>query len=155
MHRTKKAAMNNKIRKLLLILGSGLIVAFGISIYYKSKVFSIPTAINLAASGVDIQIKEFNLTHEVLGNKQWQLNAKTAQVDKKNNLITLSGVAVYLSQDENHKSQIFADSGKINIETKEIELEGNVRFIADADQLFNRLKNPPSSTSSNQEPASE
>jgi len=134
--------MNNKIRKLLLILASGLVVAFGVSIYYKSKNFSIPTAIKLGTDGIDIKIKNFNVLHEVLGNKQWELSAEDAQVDNEKGRITLSRVAVTLNHDANNKSQIFADTGVMNSETKEIELAGHVKFIADANQLFNRSRRP-------------
>ena len=147
--------MNNKIRKLLLILVSVLVVAFGVSIYYKSKVFSIPTDIKLGTDGIDIDIKKFNVLHEVLGNKQWELNAENAQVDNEKGLITLSEVAVTLNHDSNNKSQIFADTGVMNSETKEIELEGHVKFIADADQLFNRSRGPKDPSQTNQEPIGE
>jgi len=147
--------MNNKIRKLLLILVSGLVVAFGVSFYSQSKIFTIPTAIKLGADGIDIKIKNFNVLHEVLGNRDWELKAKSAQVDTDKNRITLSGVAVTLNQGADHKTQIFADTGVMNSETKEIELEGNVRFIADADQLFNRFQSPASPSQNSQEPVSE
>ncbi len=147
--------MNNKIRKLLLVLVSGLVVAFGVSFYSQSKIFTIPTTIKLSPDGVDIAIENFKVSHEVLGNKQWELKAKNAQIDSDKNRITLSGVEVTLIQDADHKSQIFADTGVLNSETKEIELEGHVRFIADADQLFNRFQSPTGPSPSNQEPVGE
>ena len=112
--------MNNKIRKLLLILASGLVVAFGVSVYSKAKIFAIPTAINLGTDGIDIKIKNFNVLHEVLGNKQWELSAEDAQIDNEKGRIILSKVAVTFNHDANNKSQIFADTVFMNTETKEI-----------------------------------
>ncbi len=143
--------MNNKIRKLLLILASGLVVAFGVSVYSKAKIFAIPTAINLGTDGIDIKIKNFNVLHEVLGNKQWELSAEDAQIDNEKGRIILSKVAVTLNHDANNKSQIFADTGVMNSETKEIELVGHVKFIADANLLFNRSRSPNDSSQFNQE----
>jgi len=147
--------MNNKIRKLLLVLVAGLVVAFGVSFYSKAKIFTIPTAIKLGAKGIDIEIENFNVSHEVLGNKQWELKAKMAQIDNDRNRITLSDVAVTLNLDADHTSQISADAGVMNSETKEIELEGHVRFVADADQFFNRFQSPATSPQNNQEPVGE
>lgn len=147
--------MNNKIRKLLLILACGLIVAFGVSIYHQPKIFSIPTAIKLSGDSIDIKIKNFNVSHEVLGNKQWELRADDAQIDNDNGHITLSRVAVTLNHDTNSKSQIFADTGVINSVTKEIELAGHVKFIADANQLFGRSRSLKNPSQTNPEPISE
>lgn len=151
----KNQVMNNKIRKLLLILACGLIVAFGVSIYYQPKIFSIPTAINLDGDSIDIKIKNFNVLHEVLGNKQWELRADNAQIDNDKGRITLTRVAVTLNHNANSKSQIFADTGVMNTVTKEIELAGHVKFIADADQLFHRSRSPKSPSQINPEPIGE
>jgi lipopolysaccharide export system protein LptC len=45
-----------------------------------------------------------------------------------------------LTADKNQKSTISADTGTINRETKDIQLEGNVKFKADAGNFFGQSR---------------
>jgi lipopolysaccharide export system protein LptC len=47
---------------------------------------------------------------------------------------------VTLSAKENRQSTISADNGTINRETKDIQLEGNVKFEADVNNLFGQFQ---------------
>jgi len=49
-------------------------------------------------------------------------------------------VNVTLHAKGNSKSTISADTGTINSETKDIQLEGNVKFKADANAFFGQLE---------------
>lgn len=59
---------------------------------------------------------------------------------------------VVLNAKANRKSTISADTGTINRETKDIHLEGNVKFKADADNFFGQSQDQdgPSQISSNE-----
>ena len=92
------------------------------------------------SKNVDIEIENFKVTHEVLGEKDWEIKAKEAQVKNDEQKILLTEVNVTLNTDENQKSTISADTGTINSETKDIELEGNVKFKADMDNMFDQFQ---------------
>lgn len=92
------------------------------------------------SKNVDIEIENFKVTHEVLGEKDWEIEAKEAQVKNDEQKILLTEVNVTLNTDENQKSTISADTGTINSETKDIELEGNVKFKADMDNMFDQFQ---------------
>lgn len=95
------------------------------------------------SKNVDIEIENFKVTHEVLGEKDWEIKAKEAKVKNDENKILLTDVDVTLSRDKSKTSTISADTGTINRETKDIELEGNVKFKADTDNFFDQFQSNP------------
>jgi len=92
------------------------------------------------SKNVDIEIENFKVTHEGLGDKTWEIKAKDAKVKNEENKVILTDVNVTLNAAENQESTISADAGTINRETKEIQLEGNVKFKADANNLFGQFE---------------
>ena len=93
------------------------------------------------SKNVDIEVKNFKVTHEGLNNKTWEIKAKDAKVKNKENKIIMTDVNVTLNAEQNRKSTISADSGTINRETKDILLEGNIKFKADANNFFGQYEN--------------
>lgn len=91
------------------------------------------------SKNVDIKIENFKVTHQVLGDKDWEIKAKQAKVQNEENKIILTEVNVTLNAEENRKSTISADTGTINRETKDIQLEGNVKFKADSNNFFGQF----------------
>ena len=142
LHTRRKLPMQkNNIRKILLGL---ILVLMTISAYSLIKSLnkkSLPLeTLKTMSKNVDIEIENFKITHEALGNKDWEIMAKEAKVKNEENKIILTDVNVTFKADENQKSTISADSGTINRETKDIQLEGNVKFKADIDNLFGQFK---------------
>jgi LPS export ABC transporter protein LptC len=94
----------------------------------------------MMSKNVDIEIENFKVTNEVLGDKKWEIKAKSAKVKNDENKIILTDVNVILNADENLISTISADTGTINRETKDIQLEGNIKFKADANNFFGQFQ---------------
>lgn len=137
----------NKIRKLLLGLILLLLAVSTFSLINLLNKDALPLeTLKLMSKNVDIEIENFEVTHEVLGKKAWKIKAKEAQIKNKENKIILTDVMVTLNGDEGRKSTISADSGTINRETKDIQLEGHVKFKADADSFFNPFQKPDAPT---------
>lgn len=131
----------NKIRKILLGLILLLITVSAYSLIKSLNKKALPvTILETMSENVDIEIKNFKVTHEVSGDKDWEIKAKEAKVKNEESKIILTDVDVTLNSDENRKSTISADSGTINRETKDIQLEGNVEFRADADNFFGQIR---------------
>ncbi len=133
----------NKIRKLLLglILLLLAVSAFSLIKLLNKDAFPIET-LKAMSKNVDIEIENFKVTHEVLGKKVWEIKAKEAQVKNQENKIILTDVHMTLNADEDRKSTISADSGTINRETNDIQLEGHVKFKADAGSFFKQFQKP-------------
>ncbi|MDH3257237.1 MAG: LPS export ABC transporter periplasmic protein LptC [Nitrospinota bacterium] len=127
----------NNVRKILLglILLIMTVSAFSLIKSLYKEDLPIET-LKTMSKNVDIKIENFKVTHEALGNKDWEIKAKEAKVKNEESKIILTDVNVTFKADENQKSTISADTGTINRETNDIQLEGNVKFKADASNLF-------------------
>jgi LPS export ABC transporter protein LptC len=129
----------NNIRKILLGL---ILVLMTVSAYSLIKSLykeSLPVeTLKAIGKNVNIEVENFKVTHETLGNKEWEIKAKEAKVKNEENKIFLTDVNVTLNIDKNRKSTISAETGTINQKTKDIQLEGNVKFRADADNFFGK-----------------
>ncbi len=131
----------NKIRKILLGLILLLMTLSAYSLIKALNKGAIPVeTLKMMSKNVDIEIKNFKVTNEVLGDKKWEIKAKSAKVKNEENKIILTDVNVTLNADENRKSTISADTGTINRETKDIQLEGNIKFKADANNFFGQFQ---------------
>ena len=130
----------NNVRKILLGL---ILVLMTFSAYSLIKslykdVLPVET-LKTMSKNVDIKIENFKVTHQVLGDKDWEIKAKEAKVKNEESKILLTEVNVTLNAEENRKSTISADTGTINRETKDIQLEGNVKFKADSNNFFGQF----------------
>ena len=134
----------NNVRKILLGL---ILLIMTVSAYslikslYKS-VLPVET-LKTMSKNIDIKIENFKLTHDVLGDKDWEIKAKQAKVKNEENKIILTDVNVTLNAEENRKTTISADTGTIDRETKDILLEGNVKFKANSNNFFSQFPNQP------------
>ncbi len=132
----------NNIRKILLGFILLLMTISAYSLIKSLNKESLPIeTLKAISENVDIEIENFKVTHEGLGDKKWEIKAKEAKVKNKENKIILTDVNVTLRAEENRKSTISADTGTINRETKDIQLEGNVKFKADANNFFGQFEN--------------
>lgn len=131
----------NNIRKILLGL---ILILVTVSVYGVIKSLNtkeLPIEIlKTMSKNVDIEIENFKVTHDVSGNKDWEIKAKEAKVRNKESKIIMTDVNVTLNSNKNRKSTISADTGTLNRETKDILLEGNVKFKADASSIFGQPK---------------
>ncbi|MDH5761368.1 MAG: LPS export ABC transporter periplasmic protein LptC [Nitrospinota bacterium] len=137
----------NNIRKILLGVIFLLMTVSIISLVKSLNKKSLPVeTLKMMSKNVDIEIENFKVTHEALGNKDWEIKAKEAKVKNEESKIILTDVNVTLNSSKNQKSTISADSGTINRETKDIQLEGNVKFKSDVDSFFGQLQQQTSDT---------
>jgi LPS export ABC transporter protein LptC len=134
----------NNIRKILLGL---ILLIMAVSAYSLIKSLykgALPIeTLKTMSKNVDIKIENFKITHDVLGDKDWEIKAKQAKIKNEENQIILTDVNVTLNAEKNRKSTISADTGTINRETKDIQLEGNVKFKANTNNFFGQFRKPP------------
>jgi len=131
--------MVNKIRKILLIL---VICIGGATTYYlfansKSSVEKI--VLKALDAGIDIEIENFKVIHEVSEGEKWELKADLAQVDQEKDLTLLTNVELIIKQKDKQKLWVVADSGSIRNENKDIQLEGNVKMIGSPKKVAERV----------------
>ncbi|MBT3921387.1 MAG: LPS export ABC transporter periplasmic protein LptC [Nitrospina sp.] len=141
--------MINTIRRVLLLLAFCIIGAAG---YYIFK--NINTSVEIGnikvkimEKGIDVEIENFRVAHEVKGVKEWELKADFAQINNQEDLTKMQNVEMILHKAENKKYVISADSGTYKKATKDVNLMGNVKFVGSPDILMDRLntKSPTAS----------
>lgn len=132
--------MLDRIRRLLLLLILSLVAVSGYYIFKNYIFTSSPLKIKLSDSGIDVEIEKFKVTHEVAGRKDWILNADYAKINRRKKITHLKNVELEFFLENDHKFWVSADRGIFKNNTKNFELEGNVKLIADPKALIGRSR---------------
>ena len=130
--------MVNKVRKILLILVFGIVGLSGYYLFVKSNSAVEKIVLKTLDAGIDIEIENFKIVHEVSEGEKWELTADLAQVDHEKDVTLLTNVELIIRKDEKQKLWVVADSGSILNGNKDIELEGNVKMISSSKTLAER-----------------
>ena len=142
--------MINTVRIVLLLVAFSIIGAAGFY-FLKNLNTSVEMGnvkIKVMEKGVDVEIENFKVTHEVKGVKEWELKADFAQINNEEDLTKMENVEMILHKSENRKYVIIADSGTYKEKTNDVNLMGNVKYVGAADILMDRLStNSPKSNS--------
>ncbi len=88
---------------------------------------------------MDVEIENFKVVKEDEGEEKWTLTAELAQVDKDQNRTRLKNVELLLSRGEKREFRISADSGLLQNDHQEIELQGNVQLVGQSSLVKERL----------------
>jgi len=144
--------MINAVRIFLLIVALGVISLAGFYFYkvQNNKVEMGKIKAKVVGKGIDVEIEDFKLTHEVKGKKEWILKAVLAQVNNQENVTHLKDVEMTIPKDQDRSYVITADSGTYQNTSKYIDLAGHVKLTGDGESLaerFNTKKAKPSNTS--------
>jgi LPS export ABC transporter protein LptC len=134
--------MINIVRIILLIIAFGVISLAGFYFYkiQGNKVEIGDIKFKIMDKGVDVEIENFKVTHEVKGEKEWILKAGLAQVNNQKNITQLKGVEMILPKGDSPPYVITADSGTYQSSSKDIDLAGSVELTGDAQSLAGRFK---------------
>jgi len=148
--------MINAVRIILLIIALGVISLAGFYFYKvpNNEVEIGKIKVKIMEKGVDLEVENIEITHEVEGNPDWILKAVLAQVNNKENVTNLKGVEVIIPKGQNRSYVITAESGTYQNTSKDIDLVGNVKLTGDVESLaerFNTKKAKPSNTSLSKE----
>ncbi len=148
--------MINAVRIILLIIALGVIslAAFYFYKFQNNEIEIGKIKVKIMKKGVDLEIENFEVTHEVEGNKEWILKAVLAQVNNQENVTNLKGVEMIIPKGQNQPYVITAESGTYQNTSKDIDLVGHVKLTGDSQSLterFHTKKAKPSNTSLSQE----
>lgn len=133
--------MFDLIRKLLFLLALSVIVVSGYYLYTNySALSALPVKVNLSETGPEIEIDNFKVLHEVSGRKDWELKAGHAEVDYDKNLTRMEHVELEFERYDKQKFWVSADQGTLNNDTKDFQLEGHVKLIAESGTLARQLR---------------
>ncbi len=142
--------MINTVRKILLLT---VLVVIGVAGYYffiklNTTVEMGNIRVKVMDKGIDVEIENFRVTHEVKGVKEWELKADLAQINNAADLTNLTNVEMILHKGENNQYVISADSGTFREKTKDVNLTGHVKLVGSASILKERLSSKSSESDS-------
>ena len=134
--------MINVVRVILLIIALGLVSLTGFYFYQVrgTKVDMGNLKVKFMEKGVDVEIENFKVTHEVKGKKEWILKAGLAQVNNQENVTHLKDVEMILPKVNNQPYIITAESGTYQNSSKNIDLIGNVKLTGNSQTLASRFQ---------------
>ena len=140
--------MINVVRIILLIVAFGVISLAGFYFYkvQDNKVELGNVKVKIIDKGVDVEIENFKVTHEVKGKKEWILKAGLAQVNNQEDVTQLKDVQMILPKEDSPPYVITAESGTYQNSSKDVDLVGSVKLTGDALPLASRFqanKNEP------------
>jgi LPS export ABC transporter protein LptC len=133
--------MINAVRRVLLLMAFCIIGVAGFYIFQNlnTSIDIGNVKIKVMEKGIDVEIENFNIAHEVKGVKEWELKADFAQINNAEDLTKMQNVEMILHKAENKKYVISADAGTYKKATKDVNLVGNVKFVGSADIMKERL----------------
>jgi LPS export ABC transporter protein LptC len=134
--------MINVVRIILLIIAFGVISLAGFYFYkvQDNEVEMGDIKIKIMDKGVDVEIENFKVTHEVKGKKEWILKAGLAQVNNQEDVTRLKDVQMILPKGDNPPYVITAESGTYQNSSKDVALVGRVKLTGDAQSLAGRFQ---------------
>ena len=115
-----------KLNKKSIIISSIIVVLTVVLIatvaIIKNKV-NKPGNLLKALPDVDLKIKGFNYTEVGEANVKWEVTAKTATYNKKQNLAVFDGVQIKLTTSDGKVFIMKGDKGQMFTDTKNIEIK--------------------------------
>ncbi|MGD9330335.1 MAG: LPS export ABC transporter periplasmic protein LptC [Desulfobacterales bacterium] len=125
---------SKRLLKTMLVIGIALILALLVMVFIKYREISQNPAMLADAipEGVDISIGEIQHTAVKDGRKQWSLKAASAQYSKKTEEAVFEDVQVTFFMDDGREVMVQGRQGRLNTETNNIEIAGEV-IARDAD----------------------
>jgi LPS export ABC transporter protein LptC len=138
--------MINAIRRVLILVAFCIVGAAGFYLVQNmnTSIEMGNVKVKVMGKGVDVEIENFKVAHEVKGVKEWELKADLAQINNQEDLTKMQNVEMIVHKGKNKKYTIYADSGTFKKATKDVNLVGNVKFVGSPDILRDRLSSKPS-----------
>jgi hypothetical protein len=98
--------MIEKIRSLTLLIAISVLGYGGYVFLSTFQTTSESIDIQFDDDGLDVKIKNFKITHENSGRKDWKLMAKLAQINQKKETTKLNNVEYIFINDEMRKFKV-------------------------------------------------
>ncbi len=92
--------------------------------------------IKILPDEADVRIQDFIYTEVGQDNIRWEVKAKSAQYQKKLNLAFFDRVEIKLTTTDGKVFVMTGDEGRMQTDTKDVELKGNVVITSDTQDKF-------------------
>lgn len=92
--------------------------------------------LKIMSDRVDLQVRNVRLTEVGDSGMKWEIMADTARYQKKENLAFFEKLSVKLVTKEGRTFMMTGDRGRLNTESRDVEIEGNVDIVSDNGDRF-------------------
>jgi LPS export ABC transporter protein LptC len=123
--------LNKKIK--IIIVALIVFVLIGVAVFAVVKVIGKKKAniLKILPDEADLRIQDFVYTDVGQDNIRWEVKAKSAQYQKKQNLALLDQVQTKLTTQEGKVFIMTGDEGRMLTDKKDVEIKGHVVIISD------------------------
>jgi len=92
--------------------------------------------LKIMSDRVDLQVRDVRYTEVGDSGMKWEITADTARYQKKENLALFDRLAVKLIMKDGKTFVMTGDHGRLNTESKDMEIEGNVAIVSENGDRF-------------------
>ena len=94
------------------------------------------TLVKIMSDQVDLQVRNVRLTDVGDSGMKWEIVADTARYQKKENLVFFEKLSIKLVTKESGTFVMTGDRGRLNSESRDMEIEGNVNIVSENGDRF-------------------
>jgi LPS export ABC transporter protein LptC len=103
--------------------------------------FNIPkepekALLKVMSDRVDLQVRNVRFTDVGDSGMKWEIVADTARYQKTDNLVFLEKLTIKLVTKDGRIFTMTGDQGKLNTESRDMEIDGNVNIVSDHGDRF-------------------
>jgi LPS export ABC transporter protein LptC len=103
--------------------------------------FNIPkepekALLKIMSDRVDLQVRNVRFTDVGDSGMKWEIVADTARYQKTDNLVFLEKLTIKLVTKDGRVFTMTGDQGKLNTESRDMEIKGNVNIVSDHGDRF-------------------
>ena len=92
--------------------------------------------LKIMSDRVDLQVRDVHYTEVGDSGMKWEIKADAARYQKKENLALFDKLAVKLVMKDGKTFEMTGDHGRLNTESRDMEIEGSVGIVSDTGDHF-------------------
>jgi LPS export ABC transporter protein LptC len=110
----------------IVLIGGIVLISLWLNLREKKATEKSEVVPKISAEGADAHLDKIHFVEEKQGQKTWELEAKSIQQYQDQNIMILDQVKVTFYTKEGRSFIISGNQGKVNQDSKDMELVGNV-----------------------------
>jgi len=134
--RTSTAMIQNKRRAVLIGAMAGVVLTIGVILFVTLRMGPERALLNVMSDRVDLQVRNVRFTEVGDSGMKWEIIADAVRYQKNDNLALFEKVKVRLLMRDGMTFLMEGDHGRLNTESRDMDLEGNVSIVSDKGDRF-------------------
>ncbi len=128
--------MNRRRRTLIIVMLLAVTVCLMAVVIFGMRKGPGKELLKIMSDRVDLQVRDVHYTEVGDSGMKWEIRADTARYQKKENLALFDKLAVKLVMKDGKTFVMTGDHGRLNTESKDMEIEGNVDIVSESGDRF-------------------